>query len=228
MARFQTAKKAPPPLPAELRDAAIALFAEFGYAATGIREIARRTGLSSAAMYHYLRSKQDLLFELMYDSMQDQFTVARAALESAQDPEGRVTALARSHVLLTASRRLETLVTENEVRSLTGENRQEITALRDEYAGLWRVAIADGVAQGIFGVADVKLASFAAIEMCTSVSRWYSPHGPLTPEEISQTYAEFVLDMLRGDGRAGSSINTTVNQQKRKAGKRARAKPLAD
>ncbi|AZO07998.1 TetR/AcrR family transcriptional regulator [Mesorhizobium sp. M3A.F.Ca.ET.080.04.2.1] len=83
MARFQTAKKAPPPLPAELRDAAIALFAEFGYAATGIREIARRTGLSSAAMYHYLRSKQDLLFELMYDSMQDQFSVARAALERA-------------------------------------------------------------------------------------------------------------------------------------------------
>lgn len=199
MARFQTtAKKIRPPLPAELREAAIALFAELGYAATGIREIARRTGLSSAAMYHYLNSKQDLLFELMYDSMQDQFEVSRAAFESADTPEARIKALAISHVRLTADRKLEALVTENEVRSLAGENRDEIVALRDQYAALWRDTISEGVAQGKFHVADVKLASFAAIEMCTSVSKWYAKDGAQSSEHIAQVYADFVLDMLRG------------------------------
>jgi AcrR family transcriptional regulator len=187
-----------PKLPPSLRDAALALFAEFGYGATGIRDIARRTGMSSAAMYHYFGSKQDLLFELMHSIMVLQLEVTGAALQGVQGPEARIAALARTHVLLIASHILETFVNENEIRSLEGANRRKIVAMRDEYEDYWREAITQGVADGVFKVSDIKLASFAAIAMCTSVSRWYSRTGPMAPEQIAQTYADFILSMLRG------------------------------
>ena len=40
-------------------------FARDGYAATGIRQLAEEAGLTSAALYHYMGSKEDLLVAIM-------------------------------------------------------------------------------------------------------------------------------------------------------------------
>ena len=44
----------------EIRRAAVSLFAERGFAATGIRDVGRAAGLNSATLYHY-DSNGDLL-----------------------------------------------------------------------------------------------------------------------------------------------------------------------
>ncbi|HEY8641410.1 MAG TPA: helix-turn-helix domain-containing protein, partial [Candidatus Dormibacteraeota bacterium] len=41
--------------------AALRLFGTKGYGAVGIREIALEAGISTAALYHYMRTKEDLL-----------------------------------------------------------------------------------------------------------------------------------------------------------------------
>ena len=46
--------------PAELIDAALALFAEFGYAQTRLDDVAARAGISKGTVYLYFTSKQDL------------------------------------------------------------------------------------------------------------------------------------------------------------------------
>ena len=52
-----------------VRRAAIALFAEKGFAGTSIREIASHSGLSIATLYHYIPTKQALLYDLMLPAM---------------------------------------------------------------------------------------------------------------------------------------------------------------
>lgn len=201
MARIDspTVSKEPPAIPEPLREAAIALFAEYGYAATGIRDIARRSGMSSAAMYHYFGSKQDLLFELMHDIMVRLLAKARDALDGIEGPEARIAALVDFQIRLTADHNPAGMtVNENELRSLEDANRQLIAGLRDEYEHLWRDAIVEGVAQGVFDVPDAKLASFAAIGMCNAVPRWYAPSGSLPPGRIAEIYTQLVMNMLRG------------------------------
>lgn len=193
-----TPAKTGPAIPEPLRHAALNLFAEQGYAATGIRDIARRSGMSSAAMYHYFGSKQDLLFELMHDIMVHLLDVAAQALEGAEGPEARIAALVRCHIRLIANRNPDTTVNENELRSLEPANRRAITDMRDTYERLWRDAIAHGIAEGAFQVSDARLASFAAISMCTSVPKWFSPQGPLAPDQIADVYVSLILNMLRG------------------------------
>jgi TetR/AcrR family transcriptional regulator, cholesterol catabolism regulator len=46
-------------------DAATHLFATRGYAATGIRHIADEVGVTSAALYYYARTKDDLLLSVI-------------------------------------------------------------------------------------------------------------------------------------------------------------------
>ena len=52
---------------AELFAAAVAVFAERGYRATSMRELAQAVGLSKSALYHYVRSKEELLVALYED-----------------------------------------------------------------------------------------------------------------------------------------------------------------
>jgi len=49
---------------AAIRDAATRLFAEKGYKAVSIADLARACGVSKALMYHYYRDKEHLLFDI--------------------------------------------------------------------------------------------------------------------------------------------------------------------
>ncbi len=55
--------------PEELVQAALALFVEQGFAATRMRDVARRAGVSKGTVYLYFRSKEDLLRAAVRDSV---------------------------------------------------------------------------------------------------------------------------------------------------------------
>lgn len=61
-----------PPLAREpLRQAALQLFVERGFHATGIRDIARHAGVSEAALYRHWAGKDDLALELFSDHLDE-------------------------------------------------------------------------------------------------------------------------------------------------------------
>lgn len=52
----------------EVVAAAVEVMSERGYAATSIQEVADRVGVLKGSLYHYFRSKEELLFRIMEDS----------------------------------------------------------------------------------------------------------------------------------------------------------------
>jgi AcrR family transcriptional regulator len=80
---------------ARIVEHALALFGTRGYASTPVGEIARAAGISQGLLYHYFRSKEDLLRAVCEQSMGDVYeSFARA--EAAADPRRRVEALIRA------------------------------------------------------------------------------------------------------------------------------------
>ena len=69
-------------------EAAVALFSERGYAATGVHEIARRAGIEKAALYWHFGSKEGLLAAVM-DRMDAEFVerIAKKVSQSATSDE---------------------------------------------------------------------------------------------------------------------------------------------
>lgn len=63
-----------------IQAAAIRLFATKGFAAVSIREIAHEAGISTAALYHYMSTKDDLLTAIMRQALQEFLDDARRAL----------------------------------------------------------------------------------------------------------------------------------------------------
>lgn len=186
-----------------VRGAALELFAAKGFAATGIREIAERAGISSAALYHYMGTKEDLLAKMLRAGMHDVVGGGERVERSFARPEERIAGLVQAHVQMHAIRQLETTVLDVELRALEGELRAEIVGLRDRYDRVWSTAIAEGLAGDVFHDVDPRDARFALIEMCTGVGTWFSPAGERTPEELGLRFADMALSLLdaRRDGR---------------------------
>lgn len=180
---------------ARIRDAAVRLFAARGYAATGIRDVAEEAGITTAALYHHMGSKQDLLVTIMRDAMHALIASARGALSQAEQPADQLRALARAHVIFNGQNLLAANVSDSEIRSLDVPNRGRIIKLRDIYEDLWADVIARGVEQGVFEVADQKLFRLSVIQMCNGISYWYSPAGTVPLPAIADRIAEFALAM---------------------------------
>jgi|GEM_PF-186737 len=81
---YQTlmARKADPEKKANIIGAAILVFAQKGYAATRIIDVARAAGIGKGTVYEYFRSKEDLFFSVFQQVMQDTEIQMVAAAQS--------------------------------------------------------------------------------------------------------------------------------------------------
>ncbi|HWD04135.1 MAG TPA: TetR/AcrR family transcriptional regulator [Amycolatopsis sp.] len=179
-----------------VRSAAVKLFAAKGFHGTGIRELAQEAELSSASLYHYMGTKEDLLVDIMTTALRRLLDAAAKATAGATDPVGRLRSLVALHVVAHAARPAETRVVDNEVDAISAPARARVVALRDEYEALWAQAIADGVAAGVFHTAHPAVTRLALLEMCSGVARWYSPAGPVSLEGLATHYAQLALGAL--------------------------------
>jgi AcrR family transcriptional regulator len=178
-----------------VRRAAVKLFAARGFHGTGIRELAQTAKISSASLYYYMGTKEELLAEIMRDCLDRLLRGAREAT-AEPDPRRRLAVLVAMHVLTHARQADETRVVDNEIRALTAPARRRIVRLRDEYEQVWAAAIEDGIRAGVFKDAAPTVTRLALLEMCSGVARWYSPRGPLALDELTEQYARLAMRML--------------------------------
>lgn len=179
-----------------LQRAAVRAFAQKGYAATGIRDIADYAGVTSGALYYHARNKEEILTSIMRLGLRTLLELAEDAVAGSPDPAAQVARLVRAHVAVQATNPQTTLIIDREFRSLGAENRTEILALRDRYEALWRRALVTGLDAGAFQLPDVRIARLALLEMCNGVANWYHRDGPMGMAELQSAFVQLSLAML--------------------------------
>lgn len=179
-----------------LLDAAVRLFSTKGFHGVGIRELANTAGLSTASLYHYMGTKERLLFQIMHDSLERLNVAAETIATNCPDARDRLAMLVRMHVVTHALQRDASVVVDNEIRALEPGDRLVIVKQRDTYEEYWAQAIAEGVESGFFSVPDQHAARLSLLEMCSGVARWFSIDGPQSVSEISEIYADLAANLL--------------------------------
>lgn len=131
-------------------EAATHVFAERGFFAAQVADIARRAGIAAGTVYLYFKNKDDLLTSLFDRTMQDAIRDGREALESVVDPADRLRRIARLHLERLGRDRDLAVVFQVELRQSTKfMARLSATRLRS-YLGIIRDTIAEGQSQGVF------------------------------------------------------------------------------
>jgi AcrR family transcriptional regulator len=176
--------------------AAVQLFAEYGYHAATMRDIARLAGIQAASIYYHYPSKQALLVEIMESHMRQ----LNANLERIVSKHGTVQQCLyeaiSNHIRLHTTYKSEFFIIDTEIRALEGENRAKILALRDRYEDLIQELLREGMEQGVLRQTDVKISSYAIIAMCTEVAQWFRPAGRLSVQQVIEMYFQMVTEGL--------------------------------
>jgi AcrR family transcriptional regulator len=180
-----------------IRVAAIRLFALHGYEATTLRLLASEVGITVGSVYNHIDSKESLLYSLMSGIMDDLLAGANEALADAHDPLERLRVALEFHIGFHVGRAQEVFIGNSELRSLSGDRRASVVALRDEYEQLFDRILHEGMESGVFTVTDSRLITRAILAMATSVASWYSRQGRHELGDIAMVYFDFVLRALR-------------------------------
>lgn len=173
--------------------AALEAFSEVGYHGTTTRDIARRAGMSSAAIYTHYKAKSDLLYELVRAAHTLLLRKMQEVTDGVGDPTARVGELVRTHVAFHAVLHTATRVANYELQALPAKQRREVVQLRQRIETVMRDALQAGADAGQFRVEDLEVATILALSVGIDVSRWFSAAGRLRPDELSLQYAALVL-----------------------------------
>lgn len=173
------------------------LFAEQGYGAASIRDIASRVGIKGASLYSHYPSKAHVLAELVRIGHEEHFRRMRDALLAAQpDVHVQLAAVVRAHVCAHAEYPMLAVVSNSELHALPEEFAAPLLAIRRQSEMLMLDVIQRGVNLGVFKVPDIQLAMTAIGAMGLRVAHWYTPDSGKTPEQIADTYALFAARLL--------------------------------
>ncbi|MEL6549774.1 MAG: TetR/AcrR family transcriptional regulator [Pseudomonadota bacterium] len=176
-----------------IQTVALRLFAEHGYAAVSMRQIAAEVGVQAGAIYNYVPHKQALLFELMRAHMEDLLS-ASAKLKGGSPGEA-LDEFVRFHILYHLERVDLVFISYMELRSLEPANFTQIEALRRAYEDKLETILKAGKGK-LFDVADTKVATFALIAMLTGPTNWFRPGKRLGPEDVAQHYVEMARRLV--------------------------------
>ena len=172
-------------------DAALRLFAQHGFAAVSMRQIAREVGVQAGALYNYTPDKQTLLFDLMRSHMEDLLDQRQGRAKGA-GPLDRLEDFARFHIRYHLSRPDAVFIAYMELRNLTEANFAAIEELRRRYEAELEEILREGVEAGLFAASDIRITTMAVIAMLTGVTTWYRPSGRLSGDEVEVLYWDMV------------------------------------
>ncbi len=185
------------PREAALLDTATRLFRERGYHATSMQDLAEALGMNRGSLYHYIESKDDLLWAIMNSALERLGTRVCPILASGAPGMERLRLAIAEHLRFAADHGDELSLIQIEMRSLPPERQAELIAQRDAYEAAWREAIADGIGEGEIRAVDVPLTAIAILSACNWFTQWYRPDGHLTVDQIGEVFGDLFLGGLR-------------------------------
>jgi AcrR family transcriptional regulator len=176
-----------------IRKAGLRLIFEHGYEAMSLRQLAAEVGIQAGSLYNHISTKQELLFDLIQDHINELLRQLDRALDGKNEPVEKLRAFVAFHVTYHMTRKREVFIANSELRSLEPKNYEVIVALRGAYEQRLAEILEQGAQEGAFEVVDVQVATFAIIALLTGLCSWYRPGGRLTREAIIAAHEKLVL-----------------------------------
>ncbi|WP_433502835.1 TetR/AcrR family transcriptional regulator [Pseudonocardia halophobica] len=167
------------------------IFSRRGFRATSMNEIAAAVGLSKPTLYHYFRSKEELLVRLYSDVLDESLVLGRATVAAAGSPFAAIRDLIASRVAYTCRHQALLKVCFEEEHELPQELAAEVLQRRRNFENLFATALREHL--DAYPGVELGMPPKVYVNMCLGAVnwsyKWYRPEGSLTPEELGAQIA---------------------------------------
>ncbi len=196
-------------------DTAAQLFHIKGYKATTLDDVAKQLGITKAALYHYISSKEQLLYKIYLQALENIFSRISRISEMDISPDEKLRLIIENHIkdiIIDSISMIAVFFTEE--NQLPEENFRKIQQEKRKYNRIVEKVIEDGISQGIFKDVDPKLQANAIIGMCNWVYKWYKP-GKTTysPDQIASCFVNLLETGYLKKDHSEKHVNLEMSDQ---------------
>ena len=177
-----------------LINAAIAVFIEKGFHKATVRDIGRAADMTQGTIYNYVSSKDDILYLVCDRIVAEYNEQARRALDTSDDPVGRVRSAVRAISQVMYRHRREILLIYQDSHLLDKRSRRVILARVEEFIGMFERIITDAARE--LGVVlpyphlSANMLTFLPVMIAL---RGWSLKNDLPPEQVIEQISAFIV-----------------------------------
>lgn len=188
---------------ARILQAAAVLMASEGFHGMSMRRLSKTAGTSSANVYNYFSSKEDILFAIQEEAFETLVATAGEALDDASGAVGRLYCFIYCHVRYFAENPQVMHVLVYEAASLPPERRRVIRGLKEHYFDIGRRLVRELVENGcgdsaaagrrFENAAELERVTYSLFGMLNWIHAWYEPdcHGDF--RQLARTIHEMAV-----------------------------------
>lgn len=171
------------------------IFAEKSYHSTSMRDISRETAVSLSGLYHYCKSKEELLYLIQDHCFGRVSERLEERIRTISDPFEKLRILIDNHLSFFAANMAEMKVLSHEAESLGGDLHKHVTTKKERYARLARKILREIQEQNGKGArVDLTIATYALFGMMNWIYNWYDPTGKLSVHQLVDNITRLFLD----------------------------------
>lgn len=171
------------------------LFDKAGYTHVTMGDIANSVGLAKPTLYHYFKSKDEILLAVHEEFIDLLISRHEARQRRGSPPESMLLEVMADVLGLMQTHRGHVRVFFEHHRELPEDARTALRAKRDRYERSVQELFVAAQRAGTFNDLDPRLATLATFGMCNWAYQWYRSGGRYTPREVAE---QFWLVLLHG------------------------------
>jgi AcrR family transcriptional regulator len=186
------------------------IFAEKSYHSTSMRDISRATGVSLAGLYHYCKSKEELLFLIQDHCFGRVLERLDQRTRGIADPFEKLRIFIDNHLSFFAANMAEMKVLSHEAESLAGDLHENVSTRKRQYTRTARKILSEvqqTVGSGSVSQkprrnshpekpakpVDLTVATYALFGMLNWIYNWYDPSGKLSVSQLVDNITRLFL-----------------------------------
>jgi len=171
-------------------------FGHLGYQNVSLDDIAKSLNVTKPALYHYIKSKQDLLYECHSLAMDIGDKVLDHALVTEKTGIRKLESFISGYINAFANELAASTVL-SEINAIPLEDRKRIIGRRRQFDLRLRKLVQEGIDDKTITPCDPKLAVFWFMGAINGIPRWFSVSGEFSGAQIAESFVKFLMQGIQ-------------------------------
>lgn len=177
----------------QIVDAAVELFARDGFYRTTVQQIAKRANISAGLIYHYARTKEDVLLLALLHVLDTYRSETPSQLKGVVEPLARLRTALASFCRIVDSNLDATVLVYRSTKSLPAEQRELVKRGEVDANEIIAEVIRDCIRAKLFREVDVD---FVTYQLIMNIHMWALKHWHFKPQLGIESFIDESFDFF--------------------------------
>ncbi|MBI5605162.1 MAG: TetR/AcrR family transcriptional regulator [Deltaproteobacteria bacterium] len=176
----------------DILENAAKMFLKKGFEKAALEDIAHELKMTKGSLYYYIKSKEDMLFQCIMKANKMANDVLEGVEKMDLPPAEKLRQAILGHTKVLTTDFVVGVLRQQELL-LPTHMRDTVIHERDRFEKKFLAIVKEGIRKETFQKEDWKMRAYAILGALNWIPRWYTPDGKLSPEEIGEAMANYLI-----------------------------------